>query len=61
MSFILRIINEHDSSSYFPHSAAQPSVTDCNDGRSIEIISFKFIQYYRAQLIKNNRMHDYQV
>ena len=39
-SLLLRIINEHDSSKFFPSIAALPSVIDCNDGRSIHIISF---------------------
>ena len=32
---------------------------DCNDGRSITIISFKFIQYFRLLLISIDRMHDH--
>ena len=47
ISLVLRIVNEHDESLKLPISARQPSVMDCNDGRSIEIISFEFIQYFR--------------
>ena len=50
ISLLLRIINEHESS-FLPQSAYQPSVMDCNDGRSIQIISFKFIHYFRLLLI----------
>ena len=47
-SLVLRIINEQDKTlSHFPWSVASPSVMDCNEGRSIQIISFKFIQYFR--------------
>ena len=56
ISILLRIVNEHESS-FFPESAHQPSVMDCNDGRSIQIISFKFIQYFRLLLIRKKRMH----
>ena len=30
---------------------------DCNDGRSIQIISFEFIQYFRLLLIRIDRMN----
>ena len=52
ISLVLRIINEHEESS-LPRSAFLPSVMDCNDGRSIQIISFQFIQYFRLLLIWN--------
>ena len=29
---------------------------DCNDGRSIQIISFEFIQYFRLVLIESDKM-----
>ena len=45
ISLVLRIVNEHESP--LPQSAPIPSVMDCNDGRSIQIISFEFIQYFR--------------
>ena len=41
ISLVLRIINEHDESS-LPQSASKPSVMDCDDERSIQIISFTF-------------------
>ena len=56
---LLRIVNEHDSSLNPPISAPTPSVMDCNDGRSIQIISFKFIQYSRLLLMRIERMHHY--
>ena len=31
---------------------------DCNDGRSIQIISFKFIQYFPLLLIRKKRMQN---
>ena len=37
-----------------PFSAQLPSVRDCNDGRSIQIISFTFIQYFQLLLRKNH-------
>ena len=52
-SLLLRIINEHDESFNLPLSAHLPSVMDCNDGRSIQIISFEFIQYFPLLLINN--------
>ena len=58
ISLVLRIINEQDSS-FLPQSALLPSVMDCNEGRSIQIISFKFIQYSRLLLIRVYRMHNY--
>ena len=60
ISLVLRIINEHESSS-LPSSAFLPSVMDCNDGRSIQIISFQFIQYSRLLLIRNDRMSIYLI
>ena len=57
ISLVLRIINEHDKSSSLPLSEFRPSVMDCNDGRSIQIISFEFIQYSRLLLIRNIGMH----
>ena len=57
ISLLLRIVNEHELSYSFPSSAHLPSVMDCNDGRSIQIISFKFIQYFRLLLMENNGMH----
>ena len=56
---LLRIVNEHESSSYLPSSALSPSVMDCNDGRSIQIISFQFIQYFQLLLTRILRMHDH--
>ena len=53
ISLVLRIVNEHDESS-LPFSAQLPSVRDCNDGRSIQIISFTFIQYFQLLLRKNH-------
>ena len=38
-----------------------PSIMDCNDGRSIQIISFKFIQYFPLLLIKTNERSNYLV
>ena len=38
ISFLLRIVNEQDDI-FFPKRALLPSVIDCNDGRSIQIIS----------------------
>ena len=32
---------------------------DCNDGRSIQIISFKFIQYFQLLLKMIHRMHNH--
>ena len=61
ISLLLRIINEHDESSLFPLSAPSPSVMDCNDGRSIQIISFEFIQYFRLLLIRNIGMRDHPI
>ena len=40
ISSLLRIINEHDSSNILPARVLIQSVMDCNDGRSIQIISF---------------------
>ena len=34
---------------------------DCNDGRSIQIISFTFIQYLRLLLIQIRGMHHHLV
>ena len=59
VSLVLRIVNEHESSYSLPQSALLPSVMDCNDGRSIQIISFKFILYFPFLLIRNHRMHQY--
>ena len=53
ISLVLRIVNEHDESC-LPFSAQLPSVRDCNDGRSIQIISFTFIQYFQLLLRKNH-------
>ena len=53
ISLLLRIVNEHDSPP-LPASAYSPSVMDCNDRRSIQIISFEFIQYFRLLLLRNN-------
>ena len=58
ISFLLRIISEHDAKWSCPSIAACPSVMDCNDGRSITIISFEFIQYFRLLLMTNSGMHD---
>ena len=49
-------VNEQESL-YFPRSAYSPRLMDCNDGRSIQIISFKFIQYFPLLLIRNQGMH----
>ena len=59
ISLLLRIVNEHDESSLLPFSAHSPSVMECNEGRSIQIISFKYIQYFRLLLIRILRMHNY--
>ena len=59
ISLLLRIINEQESLPYLPSSAPLPSVMDCNDGRSIQIISFKFIQYFPLLLMKKNGMHNH--
>ena len=59
ISLVLRIVNEHESSFHLPSSAQLPSVMDCNDGRSIQIISFEFIQYFRLLLIRIYRMHNH--
>ena len=39
--WILRIANEHDSSSLWPYNEQSPSLIDCNEGRSIHFISFQ--------------------
>ena len=57
ISLLLRIVNEHESSFHIPSSANSPSVMDCNDGRSIQIISFEFIQYFRLLLIRIDGMY----
>ena len=56
ISLVLCIIHEYKPSS-LPWSELLPSVMDCNDGRSIQIISFNFIQYFRLLLIRIHRMH----
>ena len=58
ISLLLRIVSEHDSLA-IPSIANIPSVMDCNDGRSIYIISFEFIQYSRLLLIKIAQTHDH--
>ena len=60
-SLILRIVNEHDSSFLIPWSEHLPRSIDCNDGRSISIISLKFIQYFRLLLIMINGMYNPRV
>ena len=57
ISLVLRIVNEQDLCIHIPASAQLPSVMDCRLGRSIQIISFKFIQYFRLLLIRIHRMH----
>ena len=59
ISLLLRIVNEHDESFHLPSSAHLPSVMDCNDGRSITIISFEFIQYFQLLLMRNHGMHNH--
>ena len=56
---LLRIVNEHEESLNPPISAQLPSVMDCNDGRSIQIISFEFIQYSRLLLMRILGMQHY--
>ena len=58
ISSLLCIINEHNLSS-LPLSEPRPSAMDCNDGRSIEIITYDFIQYFRLLLIRKQKMHNY--
>ena len=43
IEWILRIVNEHDSSlsSEYPQSAKYPSVNTSNEGKSINFISFQ--------------------
>ena len=59
ISLVLRIVNEQDESSLLQLSASSPSVMDCKDGRSIQIISFEFNQYSPLLLIRTNRMHNH--
>ena len=58
ISLLLRIINEHDPSFNDPMSVNIPSVMDCNNGRSKEIISIEFIQYFQILLSRNFHLHD---
>ena len=51
ISLLLRIVNE-EVELELPSSAHKPSVMDCNEGRSIQIISFEFIQYSQLWLIR---------
>ena len=50
MSLLLRIVNKLTILG-LPYSAPLPSWMDCNEGRSIQIISFKFILNFRLLLI----------
>ena len=55
ISLLLRIVNEQELPS-LPSSAHPPSWMDCNNGRSIQINSFEFIQYFQLLLIGISRM-----
>ena len=59
ISLLLRIVNEHDESPSLPRSAHSPSVMDCNEGRSIQINSFKFILYFPLLLMRNHGMNNH--
>ena len=52
ITILLLIVNEHDLLQC-PPRVQLPSVMDCNAGRSIDIFSFTFIQYFRLLLIRN--------
>ena len=56
---LLRIVNEQVLIYSLPLRAYLPSRMNCNDGRSIQIISFEFIQYFRLLLIRIHRMSNY--
>ena len=58
ISLVLRIVNEHDLSLHLPPSANSPSVMDCNNGRSMTLIPFKFTKYFPLLLIKILWMHN---
>ena len=59
ISLLLRIVKEHDSSFLLPCSVYLPSVMDCNDGRSFQIILFQFKQYFQSLLIMIHEMRHY--
>ena len=58
-SRLLRIVNEQNSSFLLPPSAYPPSVMDRNDGRSIAIISVKFILYFRLLFLQMPQIHNH--
>ena len=61
IEWILRIVNEHDSSSSseYPQSAKYPSVNISNEGRSIHFISFQIIIILSIIVVLENANDDF--